>query len=201
MGCAVSKGDDSQGPKLNFKDDSFVTRGLKVVLLGDSGVGKSSICQRYINDTINDTYDVTLGASYFLKEVTLENGREVRLHIWDTGGEERYRAIASLYYKDAKAALLVFDVNDAKSFKSLEYWVKELSEKVREQNMVLIIVGNKDDLDSKKVSEEQVKLYAAQIGLKYIFVSAKTGSNINKLFETLTHELTQKEEENEQSPQ
>lgn len=97
MGCTGGKPQGQQG--LNTKKNKSLA--AKVVLLGDAGVGKSSICQRYINNTISENYEVTIGGAYLQKEVTLSNGKVMKLHIWDTGGEERYRAMAPLYYRDA----------------------------------------------------------------------------------------------------
>jgi len=196
MGCSDSKDSKSQDLKLKKKEGNTKALGVKIVLLGDAGVGKSSLCQRYINNTISDNYEVTIGGAYLQKEVTLDSGFKIKLHIWDTGGEERYRAMAPLYYRDAQAALLVYDVNDSRTFQSLDYWVRELDEKVRDENMVLIIAGNKCDLPGRKVKEDQVKSFADNVGIKYFDVSAKTGTNINELFTELAQQLAKRVGEN-----
>jgi len=98
----------------------------KVILLGDSGVGKSSIATRYCKDEFNEQHDVTIGGAYMQQTVTLPDGTAVKMHIWDTGGSDRFRAMVSLYYRDAAAAIICYDVKDEKSFESVHYWVNEM---------------------------------------------------------------------------
>ena len=195
MGCAESREKKPQGSRLQVKT-SVKAVAVKIVLLGDAGVGKSSICQRYINNKISDKHEITIGGAYLEKEVTLDNGQKLLLHIWDTSGEERFRAMASLHYRDTQAALLVYDVTDVRTFQSLDYWVRELDEKVRDENMIVVMTGNKSDLPDRRVATEQAKTFANSNSLQAFDVSAKTGANIDELFRNLANQLSRRLNEN-----
>jgi small GTP-binding protein domain len=190
MGCVHSTNQNQAELKLKRKDASHSKMlSAKLVLLGDAGVGKSSICQRYIQNTMNSAYEVTIGGAYLQKEITTSNGQLLKLHIWDTGGEERYRAMAPLYYRDSQAALLVYDVTDPRSLQSLDYWIGELDEKVRDDNMIVIIAGNKCDLPNRKVSSEEARKFAASHSVESFEVSAKTGDGLIELFRYISDQL------------
>jgi len=163
----------------------------KVVFLGDAGVGKSSICQRYVNNKVSETYEVTIGGAYLQQKVTLKNGMIMRLHLWDTGGEERFKAMTPLYYRDANAAILVYDVTDMKSFKSLEDWVRELDSKVKQENLTLVMAGNKCDVDDsqRKVSYDVAKRFADNNSMMFFEVSALKGTSISEMFKTMSEEI------------
>ena len=96
------------------------------MLLGDSGVGKSSIAQRYCKNHFSDSYDVTIGGAYMQQNVTVQNGSVVKMHIWDTGGSDRFRSLVSMYYRDAVAALICYDLTNERSFESVSYWTNEM---------------------------------------------------------------------------
>ncbi len=177
---------------------------IKIVLLGDQAVGKSSLVQRFCSDKFEENYKNTIGGAYLQKEVTLKNGDILKLHIWDTGGEERFRSMASLYYKDAVAAILVYDVSNQESFDSLNYWINELNTKIDNENFVISIAGNKCDLppDQKKVQFNGVKNFAKEKGVPLCFeTSAKVGIGVKDLFIGLAqkiYESQKKEEKNEE---
>ena len=122
---------------------------IKIVLLGDPAVGKSSLVQRYCSDKFEDKYKITIGGAYLQKEEKLKNGDTLKLHIWDTGGQEKFRSMASLYYKDAVAAILVYDVSNKESLESLDYWVTELKNNVDNTNFIISLAGNKCDLSNE----------------------------------------------------
>eukprot|EP01017_Pseudomicrothorax_dubius_P020588 TRINITY_DN2240_c0_g1_i2.p1 TRINITY_DN2240_c0_g1~~TRINITY_DN2240_c0_g1_i2.p1 ORF type:complete len:195 (+),score=33.74 TRINITY_DN2240_c0_g1_i2:113-697(+) len=170
------------------KDEGKVSE-FKVVLLGDAGVGKSSISQRLCHNVFSDSYAVTIGGAYLNKSIDLKSGQTVRLHLWDTGGEERFRAMAPLYYRDASVAILVYDVLDAKSFKSLEYWIKELDNKVKQDKLILALAGNKCDVPEKAVTTEQGKRFAETHNMIFAELSAKTGENIPEFFQQIAEAL------------
>ena len=121
----------------------------KVILLGDSGVGKSSLAQRYCYDSFSESHDVTIGSAYMQQTVTLEDSTEIKLHIWDTGGSERFRTMVSIYYRDTQAAVICFDVAEEQSFRSTKYWVDEMHKNNTYDGFVLILAGNKCDVSPK----------------------------------------------------
>ena len=139
MGCTQDKPEPKKNTLRMQNNNSQKPLECKVVFLGDSGVGKSSISQRYCNNIFSDSHEVTIGGAYLQNQIVLKNGKPLKMHLWDTGGEERFRAMAPLYYRDANAAILVYDVSDAKSFSSIEFWLKELENLVKQENMVFYL--------------------------------------------------------------
>ena len=137
MGCSHDKPENPNKKLIKIKNAHQKPFECKIVFLGDSGVGKSSVSQRYCNNIFNENYEVTIGGAYLQNQITLKTGQQLKMHLWDTGGEERFRAMAPLYYRDANAAILVYDVSDSKSFSSIEFWYKELENLVKQEGMVL----------------------------------------------------------------
>ena len=156
---------------------------IKIALLGDSGVGKSSIALRYTNDSFDDNYISTNGAAYSNK-VVQKYGDTYQLDIWDTAGQERFRSLGKNFYKDAYIVLLVYDITRLESFENLKnIWYQELKEN-GEQNPIIAIVGNKSDLyeEEEIVKEEDARKYAKEIDALFNLVSAKNGLGIENLF-------------------
>ena len=122
----------------------------KIVLLGEQNVGKSSIAQRFCKNLFTGQYVVTIGGAYLQQKIVLSNGVVIKFHIWDTGGQERFRSMANLYYRDALAAILVYDISDEKSNDNINYWVEELNAKCDSERIVLALAGNKCDIDSNE---------------------------------------------------
>ena len=122
----------------------------KVVLIGNSGVGKTSIALRYKEGRFNNNPRDTVGASYFQKQFAFKDGSKLRLHIWDTGGQDKFKSVAPLYYKQAHAALVCYSIIDENSFRCLDEWLKQLEEHGNIQKMIKIIIGNKSDVDKEE---------------------------------------------------
>ena len=161
---------------------------FKVLLLGGSNVGKSSIFLRYIDDIWNDTFVPTIGVDFKIKSLEVDN-KLVKLQIWDTAGQERFKNIITSYYRGAHGILLIYDITDKESFKSLQNWLIEI-EKNAHKNVVRVLIGNKCDLEDKRViSYSQGKEFADTYGLKFIETSAKKNSNVSEAFELLSREL------------
>jgi small GTP-binding protein len=175
--------------KINHKTSVAKVMETKVVLLGDSGVGKSSIAQRFCRGIFQDSHDVTIGGAYLQQTVALgqpSDSTQVKMHIWDTGGSEKFRSMVSLYYKDAAAAIICYDISDEKSFSSVFYWINEMlnNNNAESDSFVLALCGNKTDLDDslKKVSYQAALEVAKKHNMIMAECSAKTGDGVQRMF-------------------
>lgn len=172
---------------------------FKLVLLGDSSVGKSSIVHRFVKDTFDQLRESTIGAAFLSQSIKIKDpnsGEDVmiKFEIWDTAGQERYKSLAPMYYRNANAALVVYDVTEADSLVKAQSWVNELKQKVGDDNLVIHLVGNKVDLVEEEpakrvVSMEDATTYATEEKLLFKEVSAKTGLNIKDVFQTIGEKL------------
>ncbi|CRH02355.1 ras-related protein Rab-5B, putative [Plasmodium relictum] len=160
---------------------------VKIVLLGDSGVGKSSIALHLCHGRFSEKHQVTIGSAFLHHVIELKNGTSMKLHIWDTGGQERFRSMAPLYYRDAYGAVVVYDSNNVESFDSLKYWINEIKSKGA-RNCCIMVVANKKDLP-KKINSEMVMKFCEEENVSFIECSAKTGENINTLFEKIANRI------------
>ena len=166
---------DNQGSKVP---------GFKVVLLGDSGVGKTCIITRFISDSFDSNMTSTNGASYCTKLVKYEDlGKNLLLDVWDTAGQEKYRALTKFFYKDAAAVILVYDITREDSFENMKnYWYNQLLENC-DKNIVLGVAGNKCDLfEEEKVTEADAREFADKIGAIFELTSAQNNTGINDIF-------------------
>ena len=163
----------------------------KIVLLGDVSVGKTSIASRYCKNSFNEHHINTIGGAYQQQKVVLDNGAMIKLHIWDTSGQERFRAMTNLYYRDAQVALLTYDITNESSFISIDFWIKELKYKVENENMILCLVANKCDVsqDDRKISTNKGKNFAEENNMIFYETSAKTGEGIKNLFVTIANKV------------
>ena len=160
----------------------------KVVLMGDSGTGKTSIIQRYVNNTFSADVKTTIGASFRSKAITCDS-IEVVMSIWDTAGQDSYKGLVPMYYRNASLAIVVFDITNRKSFEDVRGWI-DVSSNVMEDTL-LILCGNKIDIEEERqVSPEEAGDLARQLSMAaYCEVSAKTGIGITRLFETAAQHI------------
>jgi Ras-related protein Rab-1A len=175
----------SSNSNTSDQDYEFI---FKVLLLGNSNVGKSSLFLRFVDDIWNDTFVPTIGVDFKIKTFEIDS-KKIKMQIWDTAGQERFKNIISSYYRGAHGILLLYDVTDKDSFKNLSNWLIEI-EKNASKNVLRVLIGNKCDLEDKRViSYNQGKEFADTYGLKFIETSAKKNLNVNEAFETLGREL------------
>ncbi|XP_078172478.1 ras-related protein RABA2a-like [Carex rostrata] len=161
---------------------------FKVVLIGDSGVGKSNLLSRFTRNEFLLDSKSTIGVEFATRTLQVE-GKTIKVQIWDTAGQERYRAITSAYYRGALGALLVYDVTKASSFENVSRWLKELRDHA-DSNIVIMLIGNKTDLKHlRTVSTEDAQGFAESEGLSFIETSALEATNVEKSFQLILAEI------------
>ena len=193
MGCGESKqkAQNNKTGNLNVagqtKKQESKELEIKICLLGDVSVGKTSIASRFCKNSFNENYINTIGGAYQQQNIVLNNGAKIKLHIWDTSGQDRFRSMTNLYYRDAQVAILTYDVTNETSLESLNYWLNELNDKVEIDNMLLCLAGNKTDVDQseKRVPTSKGKAFAEQHNMLFYETSAKTGIGVKELFQAI----------------
>ena len=154
---------------------------FKILIIGNSSVGKSNILLRFSDNIFNDSFLPTIGVDFKIKNITIKN-QKIKLNIWDTAGQERFKTITSTYYKGAHGIILVFDITDRESFNGVGSWVEEVRRHAG-PNVVRLLVGNKCDLESERtITKEEAKSYADSLGVEYLETSAKNNINIAECF-------------------
>eukprot|EP01128_Nolandella_sp_AFSM9_P008214 TRINITY_DN4783_c0_g1_i1.p1 TRINITY_DN4783_c0_g1~~TRINITY_DN4783_c0_g1_i1.p1 ORF type:complete len:237 (-),score=53.04 TRINITY_DN4783_c0_g1_i1:179-838(-) len=161
----------------------------KIVLLGDTGVGKTSIALRFTQDTFQARTNPTIGASFLMKNMQVGENK-MKLQIWDTAGQDRFRSLAPMYYRGASAALLVYDLTSASSFAKIKEWVKELRHNVP-TDIIMVVVSNKLDRaeSHRQLKREVGEEYARSVGASFAEVSAKTKEGIDEVFVEIAEKL------------
>ncbi|KAL9654188.1 hypothetical protein ABK040_000770 [Willaertia magna] len=185
MGCAVSKKEDTSMTNKKPNSNNIIIGGendayaqledkgnelfFKVLLLGDSGVGKSSILSMFCDDKFNFTHISTVGVDFKTVHLTIQD-KQIQLQIWDTAGQERYRSIITAYYRGAHGIFLIFDLTKRETFENIRRWLTDVS-KHAHQSVKTILIGNKKDLDHiRTVSTEEAEQLAKELGVKYFEV-------------------------------
>ena len=152
----------------------------KILLLGDSTVGKTCFLFLYLDYSFLDLHMATIGLDYRLKTLILEEQKIVKIQLWDTAGQDKFRAITRNYYKGASGIILIFDVTNIKSYENIKKWINEIKEEISEK-VSIVLIGNKiDNVQERKISKEQGEKLANEIGIKFFETSAKTGEGINE---------------------
>ena len=199
MGCNNSKnqssnkkGSANDNTKLKVSGQEKINEyEVKICLLGDVNVGKTSIASRFCKNSFNENYINTIGGAYQQQNIVLNNGTKMKLHIWDTSGQDRFRSMTNLYYRDAQVAILTYDITNESTFASIDFWIQELKYKVENENMILCLVGNKCDVnqEDRKITNFKGKNYAQENNMIFFETSAKTGEGVKDLFVTIANKV------------
>jgi len=170
----------SPGAKEDFK--------LKIVVVGDSGVGKTNLIKRFITNEFSENFKATIGVEFMSKTYKI-NKHLFKIEIWDTAGQERYKSITAIYYKGAKGAIIVYDTTDQSTFNNIDKWMLEIKEKTS-KDIKLMIIGNKIDLkDDREVKNEDALKKAESLGLPLMETSALDATNVKEAFYDLLKEI------------
>jgi small GTP-binding protein len=161
---------------------------FKLVLLGESSVGKSSLVLRFVKGQFHEFQESTIGAAFLTQTVQIDD-TTVKFEIWDTAGQERYHSLAPMYYRGAQAAIVVYDITNKETFHKAQTWIKELQRQAS-PNIVIALAGNKLDLANKRaVTYDEAKQYADECGLLFMETSAKTAANVMDIFTSIAKKL------------
>ena len=179
-----TKSNDSNNLKTFYK--------LKIILIGDSGVGKTSLLGRFMDEPFKPNKPCTINADFKIKSIKINSLTAVEMIVWDTCGQERYRSMTKQYFKDAHGIILMFDVCDKRSFGDLSVWLDEINKHTVKDDVSIVLCGNKIDLNYRNISFEDADSFAKNNGLSYCETSSKEGLNIEVAFETLTKEIIEK---------
>ena len=163
----------------------------KILLLGDSEVGKSCFLMRYADNVFVDNYITTIGLDYKLKYIQLDSGQVIKVQLWDTAGQDRYRTIAKNYYKGSHGILLLYDVTKSSSFENIREWIKDIREEVYEK-AIIFLIGNKiDKKDQIKIKTEEGEKLAEEFNIPFFEASAKSGENVDEIFKALYKKISE----------
>ncbi|XP_064617249.1 ras-related protein Rab-18A-like [Liolophura sinensis] len=171
-------------------DESEVLTTLKILIIGESGVGKSSLLLRFTDDTFDPDQAATIGVDFKVKTLTVD-GNRAKLAIWDTAGQERFRTLTPSYYRGAQGVILVYDVSSKQSFQKLDAWLNELETFSTKHDIIKMLVGNKIDKDKREVTKEDGLKFARKHHMLFIEASAKTREGVQCAFEELVEKIIQ----------
>ena len=164
---------------------------FKILLLGDSEVGKSCFLMRYSENVFVENYITTIGLDYKLKYVKLDSGKTVKVQLWDTAGQDKYRTIAKNYFKGSHGILLLYDITKQSSYDNIREWIHDIKEEVSEK-AIIFLIGNKIDMtDKRKISKEKGEELAEEYKIPFFEASAKTGENVDEVFKALYKKISE----------
>lgn len=167
---------------------------FKIILVGNADIGKTSMLSRFVDDVYSENYVSTIGVDFKIKMLEV-NKKDIKMQIWDTAGQDRFRTITSTYYRGSHGIVIAFDITDKESFSNINTWLAEVNRYVNDPQIIYMLIGCKSDLEAKRVIPyETAAEYAENNGMLYFEISAKTGKNIDIAFESLTVNMIAKSE-------
>ena len=164
---------------------------FKILTIGESGVGKTCVLRRFVENKFVENHLSTIGIDFKTKALNINN-QEIKLKLWDTAGQERFRNITTQYYKGADGIVLVFDVTDVASYEKIRDWMEQILSNTQQDEIGLVLLGNKCDMESRNVTREMGIKMAEELKISYFEISALTGQGIREAFETLTQDIMKK---------
>lgn len=171
---------------------------IKIIIVGDSGIGKSSLINMYCDGNFTDSYISTIGVDFKLKNIDITN-KKYRLKVWDTAGQERFRTITSIYYRGANIVMLMFDLTNKNTFDGLNKWIQEIKHQMENDNYEIVLIGNKcEDIKTREIEINKIHSFAEHHGMDYFEVSAKKNINVDTTFFNIAKKIA--DTKNEKTP-
>lgn len=164
---------------------------MKLLLVGDSGVGKSCLLLRFVEDKFNPSFITTIGIDFKIRTIE-SNGKKIKLQVWDTAGQERFRTITTAYYRGAMGIVLIYDVTDARTFENVENWFQTVTQHANEDAQIFLVGNKSDDEENRQVSKEQGESLASSLNIPFLEASAKTNANVESIFYELASLIQEK---------
>ena len=171
---------------------------FKIIIVGNSTVGKSSLLNKFIDNNFNDTYSTTIGVEFGVKHITVNDSVPIKLQIWDTAGQESFRSITRSFYRASAGVILMYSIENKTSFENVQIWLNDVNMELNNRNIPIILVGNKTDLNYKReVTTEEGELYAKKNGLLFKEISVKYDLDSTSVFNILAENINLKLENKE----
>ena len=163
---------------------------VKLLIIGNSGVGKTSLLERFTENQFSENYIYTIGVDFKVRNILCEQGQRIKIQIWDTAGQERFRIFTNSYFREAHGVVIVYDMTDWISFNAINNWIKDITRFSGEKQLIKILIGNKNDqIGQYAVHWKVAKELAAEYGMTFVEASAKTGSNVEYAFLLITSQI------------
>jgi small GTP-binding protein len=169
---------------------------IRIILIGDCAVGKTAFSKKLMNDTFSSKYDATIGVDYSSKTIILNNTDVIKCQIWDTAGQESFAPLIKTYYRDVGGVILMYDVNDRKTYTDLTFWLNEIEKNKPEWIISKLLIANKIDSDNRSVSTEEGKQFAQENGFSFIEISIKKEHDVSFALKELVENIYNQKEDN-----
>lgn len=169
---------------------------MKLLLVGDSGVGKSCLLLRFVEDKFNPSFITTIGIDFKIRTIE-SKGKKIKLQVWDTAGQERFRTITTAYYRGAMGIVLIYDVTDARTFENVENWFQTVTQHANDDAQIFLVGNKLDDEENRQVSREQGQQLAQKLNIPFLEASAKTNDNVESIFYELAGIIQEKHVDSE----